>query len=130
MYGTCTLHFSSSITTSKVSSKLIPLIVSVFCSGQNIRKFSETAGPTEAIFHVAPPWDRGKAGKLFQMIKVNCCYSLLSTPGGGAFSRDFTTNLTLQCRALKIEKLKKPLFRGPEDIHDWCITSTFFVLTR
>ena len=61
---------------------------------------------------MAPPWIRGKAGKLFQMIKVNCCYSLLSTPGGGAFSRDFTTNLTLQCRALKIEKLKKSLFRG------------------
>ena len=26
-------------------------------------KFSETAGPSEAKFHVAPPWDRGKDGK-------------------------------------------------------------------
>ena len=39
-------------------------------------------------------------------------------PGEGAFSGDFTTNLARQCRAfsraLKIEKLKAPLFRGPE----------------
>ena len=42
------------------------------------------------------------------------------------FSRDFTTNLARQCRALKIEKLKAPLFRGPEGagaISDWCITA-------
>ena len=49
--------------------------------------------------------------------------------GSGAFSRDFTTNLARQCRAfsraLKIEKLKAPLFRGPEGAgatNDWCIT--------
>ena len=49
-------------------------------------------------------------------------------PGAGAFSRDFTTNLAPPCRAssraLKIEKLKAPLFRGPEgtgDTNDWCI---------
>ena len=39
-------------------------------------------------------------------------------PMGGAFSRDFTTNLTPQCRAfsraLNIEKLKSPLFPGHE----------------
>ena len=54
---------------------------------------------------------------------------ILSSPGGtGAFSRDFTTNLARQCRAfsraLKIEKLKAPLFRGPEGAgatNDWCI---------
>ena len=38
--------------------------------------------------------------------------------GGGAFSGDLTTNLARQYRAfssaLKIEKLKAPLFRGPE----------------
>ena len=34
--------------------------------------------------------------------------------GAGDFSGDFTTNLARQCRALKIEKLKAPLFRGPE----------------
>ena len=53
---------------------------------------------------------------------------ILSAPGGGAFSGDFTTNLARQCRAfsraLKIEKLKAPLFRGPEGAgatNDWCI---------
>ena len=50
------------------SFKLRPLIVSVLCSGQNIRKLSETTVPTEAKFHVAPPWDGGKDGKLIQMI--------------------------------------------------------------
>ena len=43
----------------------------------------------------------------------------------GFFSGDFTTNLVWQCRALKIEKLKAPLFRGPEGAratNDWCIT--------
>ena len=54
---------------------------------------------------------------------------ILSAPGGGAFSGDFTTNLARQCRAfsraLKIEKLKAPLFRGPEGAgatNNWCIT--------
>ena len=31
-------------------------------------EFSETTKPTEAKFHVAPPWDRGRDGKLIQMI--------------------------------------------------------------
>ena len=77
-------------------------------------KFSETTKPNEVKFHVAPPWNRRKDGKLIQMIKVICCYSLLSIPGGGAFSRDFSTNLAPQCRGLKIEKLKAPLLPGPE----------------
>ena len=54
---------------------------------------------------------------------------ILSAPGAGTFSRDFTTNLVRQCRAfsgaLKIEKLKAPLFRGLEGAgatNDWCIT--------
>ena len=58
---------------------------------------------------------------------------ILSAPGGGgfkrAFSGDYTTNLARQCRAfsraLEIEKLKAPLFRGPEGAgatNDWCIT--------
>ena len=45
-----------------------------------------------------------------------CC----QPPRAGAFSGDFTTNLAWQCRAfsraLKIEKLKAPLFRGPKGI--------------
>ena len=31
-------------------------------------KISESTGPSEAKFYVAPPWDRGKDGKLIQMI--------------------------------------------------------------
>ena len=50
-----------------VKFQVIPLIVSVLCSGQYIRKFSETSEPTES-FHVAPTWDGGKDGKLIQMI--------------------------------------------------------------
>ena len=53
---------------------------------------------------------------------------ILSAPGAGAFSGDFTTNLARQCRAfsraLTIEKLKAPLFRGPKGAgatNDWCI---------
>ena len=53
---------------------------------------------------------------------------ILSALGAGAFSGDFTTNFARQCRAfsraLKIEKLKAPLFRGPEGAgatNDWCI---------
>ena len=53
---------------------------------------------------------------------------ILSAPGAGAFSGDFTTNLARQrrafSRALKIEKLKAPLFRGPvgaRATNDWCI---------
>ena len=43
---------------------------------------------------------------------------ILSAPGGEAFSGDFTTNFARQCRAfsraLEFEKIKAPLFRGPE----------------
>ena len=48
--------------------------------------------------------------------------------GAGAFSRDFTINLSPQCRAfsraLKTEKLKVPLFPGPVragTTNNWCI---------
>ena len=43
--------------------------------------FSETTGPTEAKFHVEPPWDRGR--KFIQMVQVICCSSLLSIYGKG-----------------------------------------------
>ena len=39
--------------------------ISVSCSAQYLCKFSKTIGPTEA-FHVTPPWERGKDGKLIQ----------------------------------------------------------------
>ena len=61
---------------------------------------------------------------------------ILCAPGGGAFSGDFTTNLARQCRALsralKIEKLKAPLFRGPEGAgatNDWCISHIVLLKT-
>ena len=53
-----------------------------------------------------------------------CLRSFVFIHNCGTFSRDFTTNLAPQCRtirALKIEKLKAPLFRGAEDTNDWCI---------
>ena len=56
------------------------------------------------------------------------CSFYCQPPGAVAFSGDFTTNLARQCRAfsraLKIEKLKAPLFRGPKGVgatNDWCI---------
>ena len=94
--------------------------------------FFEITEPTEDKVHVRPPRDRGK--KCIQMIQVSCCYlfQFCQPPGAGAFSGDFTTNLARKCRAfsraLKIEKLKAPLFCGPEGAgatNDWCISSTF-----
>ena len=79
--------------------------------------FSETTGPTVAKFHVEPQWDRG--GKFIQIIPVICCSSFeyCQPLGAGAFCRAFTTIVASQCRALsralEIEKLKAPLFRGP-----------------
>ena len=53
---------------------------------------------------------------------------IVSPWGAGAFSRGFTKTLARQCRAfsraLKIEKLKAPLFPSPGgagDANDWCI---------
>ena len=85
--------------------------------------------PTEDKVHSGPPWDKGEnysndSGQLLFFSLI------LSAPGAGAFSGDFTTNLARQCRAfsraLKIEKLKAPLFRGPEGAgatNDWCINA-------
>ena len=53
---------------------------------------------------------------------------IVSPWGAGAFNRGFTKILARQCRAfsraLKIEKLKAPLFPGlggARDANDWCI---------
>ena len=53
---------------------------------------------------------------------------IVSPWGAGAFSRGLTKTLARQCwafsRALKIEKLKAPLFPGPGgagNANDWCI---------
>ena len=55
--------------------------------------------------------------------------------GTGAFSRDFTINLSPQCRAfsraLKTEKLKAPLFPGPVGAgttNDWCIIIIIIII--
>ena len=74
--------------------------------------FSETTGPIEAKFHAEPPSDRGI--KFIQMVQV----IIVNLWVAGAFCRDFTINVSLQCRAfsraLKTEKLKAPLFPGPD----------------
>ena len=93
--------------------------------------FSETTGPTEAKFHVEPQWDR--EGKFIQRIPVICCSSFeyCQPLGAGAFRGAFTTNVAPQCRAfsraLEIEKLKAPLFRGPVgdgNTNDWGINAS------
>ena len=85
-------------------------------------------------------WDHhGKGEKIYSNNSGQLLFFILilSAPGGGggAFSGDFTTNLQKKCRAfsraLKIEKLKVPLFRGPEGAgatNDWCIN--YFRETR
>ena len=60
---------------------------------------SETTGPTEAKFHVASPWYRGKDGNLIQMIRSFVFIHHSQPPVAGTFSRDFTINLAPQCRA-------------------------------
>ena len=56
-------------------------------------------------------------------------FIIVNLPGAGTFSRDFTINLSWQCRAfsraLKTEKLKATLFPGPigaGTTNDWCIS--------
>ena len=85
---------------------------------------------------MGPPRDRG--GEFILMIQVSGCslFKFCQPPGSWAFSGDFTTNLARQCRAfsraLKIEKLKAPLFRGPEGggaTNDLCIMGQNIYLT-
>ena len=92
-----------------------------------IKFFFKITEPTEDKVHVGPPQNRGEiySNDSGQLLFFNL---ILSAPGAGAFSGDFTTNLAQQyralSRALKIEKLKAPLFRGPEGAgatNDWCI---------
>ena len=88
--------------------------------------FSEITEPTDDKIHVGPPHIgeniySNDSGKLLFFILI------IRPTGAGVFSGDFTTNLARQCgafsRALKlIEKLKAPLFRGPEGAgatNDW-----------
>ena len=83
-------------------------------------------------------WDYHRIGEKIYSNGSGILYFNFVCPwGAGAFSGDFTTNLARQCRAfsraLKIEKLKAPLFRGPEgggDTNDWGITYMFMALTN
>ena len=65
-------------------------------------------------------WDHHGIGEIYSNDSGQLLFFILilSSPGAGAFSGDFTTNLARQCRAfsraLKNEKLKAPIFRGPE----------------
>ena len=72
--------------------------------------FSETTGPAEAKFHV-------EGTKVYSNGPGHLLFFIIVNLRAGAFSRDFTTDLSPQCRAfsraLKTEKLKAPLFPGP-----------------
>ena len=76
-------------------------------------------------------WNRHGIGEesLFKWSRSFVVLHYCRPPGAGALSRDFTINLSPQCRAfsraLKTEKLKDPLFPGPVGAgatNDWCIT--------
>ena len=62
--------------------------ISVLCSSQYICKFSETTEPTEA-FHVTPPWERGKNGKLIQNDLGHLLIVIIVIPGGGGIQQGF-----------------------------------------
>ena len=56
--------------------------ISVLCSAQYICKFSETIVPIEA-FHVTPPWEREKDGKLIQNNLGHLLIVIIVNPWGG-----------------------------------------------
>ena len=68
-------------------------------------------------------WNHNWGRKFIQMIPVICLYIVILW-GAPAFAG--FTNVAPHFRALEIEKwrlekLKAPLFRGPEDTNYWCI---------
>ena len=82
-------------------------------------------------------WNLHRTGEenLFKWSRSFVVLFYCQPPGGGAFNRDFTINLSPQCRtfsrALKNERLKAPLFPGPYGTgttNDWCIITAFFLL--
>ena len=83
------------------------------CSKSSLKQLAQL----KRNFIVKPQWNRGE--KFILMILVICysSFEYCQPLGAGAFRRAFTTNVAPQCRAisraLEIEKLKAPLFRGP-----------------
>ena len=78
--------------------------------------FYEITEPTEDKVHVG---HHGLGEKIYSNDSGQLLFFILilSAPQAGAFSGEFTTNFARQCRAfsraLKIENLRAPLFRGP-----------------
>ena len=95
-----------------------------------VQFFFEITEPTEDKVHAGPPRDRGE--DLFKRFRsVVLYFNFVSPRGRGLLAGILPQILPRQCRAfsraLKNEKLKAPLFRGPEGAgatNDWCITVT------
>ena len=94
------------------------------CSNSSLKSLSQLKTKFTWDHHRGENYSNDSGQLLFFIL-------ILSPPGAWAFSGDFTTNLARQCRAfsgaLKIEKLKAPLFRGTEGAgatDDWCINGT------
>ena len=93
------------------------------CSNSFLKSLSQLKTKFTCDYHrIGEKIYSNDSGQLLFLILI------LSAPGAGAFSGGFTTNFARECRAfsraLKIEKLKAPLFRGPEGTgasNDWCI---------
>ena len=97
--------------------------------------FFEITEPIEDKVHVGPPRDRGEnLFKSFGSVVV-FYFNFVSPRRRGLLAGILHVPQIWQCRAfsraLKIEKLKAPLFRGPEGagaINDWCISFNNFFL--
>ena len=109
--------------------------ISVLCSAQYICKFSEITGPTEA-FHVTPPWERRKGGKIIQNDLGHLLIVIIVYQGrghlAGILPQIWPRNAGLLAELLKFESKKKTLFPGPDgvgDTNDWRITEPLNVQT-
>ena len=66
-----------------IYSFIVKIVCVCVCVCLCVIKFSETTGPTDATFHVEPPWDRWINRKLIRIIYVIRCYSFLLAPRRG-----------------------------------------------
>ena len=90
------------------------------CSNSSLKSLSQLKTKSTWDHHgIGEKIYSNDSGQLFFIL-------ILSAPGGrGLLAWILPQKLARQCRALKIEKLKAPLFRGPEGAgatNDWCIT--------